>query len=222
MGSLQAQSGHLDVAGQRRHGVREVRGQRLPGLEVTPRAPGRAASGRAAECARPIPGSTRRSKRWSRSTPCVQPCASSRVRSAVVLAGPGKQPAGQRAVIEAGAAGEDRQAAAARGSRRWRERRRARSRAAVYSSVGSAMSIRWCGMPRRSGDWHLVGADVEAAIDGGRIAVDDLAVEAFGHAISASELLPVAVGPSTARTGFMPGLLSLRRTDRPAIRCSRR
>ena len=41
------------------------------------------------------------------------------------------------------------------------------------------MSIRWCGMPRRSGCRHLVGADVEAAIDGRRIAVDDFAAVAL-------------------------------------------
>ena len=30
-------------------------------------------------------------------------------------------------------------------------------------------------------DRHLVGADVEAAVDGGRVAVDDLAIEPRGH-----------------------------------------
>ena len=36
-------------------------------------------------------------------------------------------------------------------------------------------------MPRRSAERHLVGADVEAAIDGGRIAVDDLAAVPLGE-----------------------------------------
>ena len=58
-----------------------------------------------------------------------------------------------------------------------RARHRARTAPPCRSSVGSTMSIRWCGMPRRSRQRHLVGADVEAAIHGGRVAVDDLAAE---------------------------------------------
>ena len=49
---------------------------------------------------------------------------------------------------------------------------------------------------------HLVGADVEAAIDGGGVAVDDLAAVPLGQR-RPSALFPDAVGPSTARTrGF--------------------
>jgi hypothetical protein len=45
----------------------------------------------------------------------------------------------------------------------------------------------------------LVGADVEPAVDGGGIAVEDLAVEPAASA-SPSALFPDAVGPSTAST----------------------
>ena len=50
-------------------------------------------------------------------------------------------------------------------------------------------------MPRCSVERHLVRADVEAAVDGGRIAVDDLAAVAARASASASALLPDAVGP---------------------------
>ena len=44
---------------------------------------------------------------------------------------------------------------------------------------------------------HLVGADVEAAIDGGGVAADDLSVEAFGES-EAERALARGVGPRIA------------------------
>ena len=129
-------------------------------------------------CARPRRGSTR-------AQPAVQPLGprfvrrsrSSRARSAVSRLGPGKQPADQRAVVEAGAADENRQLAA-RGDVADRRRRFARvaRRRVLLGRIGDVDQ-----MVRNAlllGERHLVGADVEAAIHGGRVAADDFAVEA--------------------------------------------
>ena len=147
----------------------------------TPRAPARAACDRAAECAPPTPDP--RAAPCGAGTPRLAGRQSPRAARAAPAsrAGPGKQAAGQRPIVEPGAADDESAAGRARECRGSPRQRRARSCAAVYSSVGSTMSIRWCGMPRRSADRHLVGADVEAAIDRGRVAVDDLAAEPLGQ-----------------------------------------
>src|SRR3954470_12824455 len=78
--------------------------------------------------------------------------------------------------------------------------------AAVYSSVGSAMSIRWCGMPRRS-----AGAILSVPMSNPRYtAVESqltMSPPNCSAIASASALFPVAVGPRIATTsGFIGSL----------------
>ncbi len=112
-------------------------------------------------------------------TPRRSAIASSRARSARVAAGPGNSPRVSARIVEAGAADEDRQAPARvdvadRVGRVARELRRR----VLVGRIGDVDQVMRDAAP--VGRRHLVGADVEAAIDGGRIAVDDLAAEALG------------------------------------------
>src|SRR5687768_4026670 len=97
-----------------------------------------------------------------------------------IFAGPWKQAAGQRAIVEPGAAGENRQLP-------------------PFMNAGNdpsrvARIVRGGVLLRRAGDVdqvmrnaaalmqrNLIGADIEPAIDGSGIAVDDLAVESLGN-----------------------------------------
>ena len=97
-----------------------------------------------------------------------------------VAPGPGKQAARQRAVVEAGAADENRQPAARVDVADHRRRvARVLRRGVLVGRIDDVDQVMRDAAPL--GDRHLVGADVEAAIDGGRIAVDDLAAEALGE-----------------------------------------
>ena len=131
------------TSGNRRRRLGEMRGQRPAGQEEHFQRADDAASRSRGWMRAADAGSTRAQhpmqKRRRRGASAIR---SSRARSAASRPGPGKQPARQRAVVEAGAADQDRQRGRARGCR---GSPRAASRAycaAVYSSVGSTMSIR--------------------------------------------------------------------------------
>ena len=120
-------------------------------------------------------GATARSRSTSGSSPTARNSASSRARTAGSdgSASVG-EPARDRAEVQPGAAGEDRDPAAARRSRPAPRRAWAAKSATVNGSSGSTRSRPWCGMPRRSAERRLRGPDVEAAIDLARVGGDDL------------------------------------------------
>ena len=97
-----------------------------------------------------------------------------------VARGPRKEPARQRSVVQAGAADQDRQAAA-RGDVADDGRRLARipRRRVLLGRIGDVDQV--MGNALAGGRRHLVGADVEAAVDGRRVTADDLAVEPVGE-----------------------------------------
>ena len=141
---------------------------------------------------------------WS--SPRRSPIRSSRARSAASAAGPGNRPARQRAEVEAGAADENRHAAAGvngpdgdGGIARVARRRVDLGRLDDVDEVMRDALLRF--------GRHLVGADVEAAIDRGRIAVDDLAAEV------------VAPPPAPARSCRSPSVRGWPR--RRAVRLAR-
>ena len=70
----------------------------------------------------------------------------------------------------------------------------------MQASSGQTMSIMWCGIEGALFARGLGGADLHLAVDGDGVAADDLAVELFGEA-SASEVLPLAVGPARTMSG---------------------
>ena len=118
-----------------------------------------------------------------------------------VALGPGEQAVEQGAQIEPRAAGDHGQAPRAAISASTARPRRAYS-PAVNTSSGSAISIKWCGIPRISAGGKLGGADIEVAIDLQRIAVDHFAARTgSGDQQMASSLLPEPVGPTTATRG---------------------
>ena len=111
----------------------------------------------------------------------MQPLRAARIRDAIqpraqllVRARPGKQTAGQRTVIEAGAAGENGQFAArvniADGCRSVMRKLSGRVHLRRIRDVDEMVRNPAPGLHRQ-----LVGADVEATIDRRRIAVDDFA-----------------------------------------------
>ncbi len=104
-----------------------------------------------------------------------EPCA-----HRLVAAGPREESAGQRPVVEAGAADEDRLLAARRDVAN-----DGRGVACVVRSGVLLRRIRDVHHVMRNalllGERNLVGADVEHPVDGGRIAGDDLAVEVPGE-----------------------------------------
>ena len=78
--------------------------------------------------------------------------------------------------------------------------------------------MRWCGNPSLLREWHLVGADVEAAVDGRRIATDDLAAEPFRQR-ERERALPGRGGTENGDDFVEPGLQPHRVTashSRPA------
>src|SRR5206468_6021068 len=90
------------------------------------------------------------------------------------------QAAGQGAKIKAGATGQDRQLAARVHVANYRRGvARVLRRGVLLGRIDDVDQVMRdaAAIGRRD----LVGADVEAAIDGGRIAIDDLAVEALGE-----------------------------------------
>ncbi len=163
---------------QRRHGVGEVRRERPARQRVDleranhPLAIGGLnARGRRGIHARQHAGAARR-RRAARHP--FQPRPQGRIgrRS-------GKQPAREGAEVEAGAADEDRQPAApvdvADGRRRVAREPRG---GVLVGGIDDVDEVVRDAAPL--GDRHLVGADVEAAVDGRGVAVDDLAAEALG------------------------------------------
>src|SRR6185436_14669383 len=89
----------------------------------------------------------------------------------------------------------------------------AAKRAAVYTSVGSAMSIRWCGMPRRSSIGTL---SVPMSKPRYTAVESQLTISPPNRPASDSPraLLPHAVGPSTATTsGRSAGATSAEHVD---------
>ena len=97
-----------------------------------------------------------------------------------VLAGPGKQPSRQRPIVEPGPADQNRHAAA----RQDVADRGGRVARVVGGAVFGGRLDDVDEMVRDAaliGDRHLVGADVEAAVDRRRIAVDDLAAKPLGE-----------------------------------------
>jgi hypothetical protein len=96
-----------------------------------------------------------------------------------ITSGTGKESARQRTVVEAGAADHERQSAA----RDHLTDDPARILSVLRSSVLARRINDVDQMMRDAatlGRRHLVGADVEAAVDGCRVAVDDLAAVALG------------------------------------------
>ena len=124
-------------------------------------------------------GSTLRSIRCRNVTSRRSAIDSSRRRSAASRAGTRKQPARQRAEVEAGAADQNRQPPARLDvADRGRGIARVLRGRVVVGRIGDVDQVVRDAAP--IADRDLVGADVEAAIDGGRVAVDDLAAVALG------------------------------------------
>ena len=98
----------------------------------------------------------------------------------LVRTGPGKQPTRQRAIVEPRAPHENRQPVARMNVPNGRRRVARELRRGVH--LGRVRDVDQ--MVRDAAPIflrHLVGADVEAAVDRRRIAIDDLAVVAFGQ-----------------------------------------
>jgi hypothetical protein len=111
--------------------------------------------------------------RCSHSTPLLVALAASRSRKLASLA------ARQRAVIKARTPDEDRQLAARVNVGDHRSGVSSIPRRGVLlGGIGNVDEVMRDAAPFSHRD--LVGADVEASIHGGRVAVDDLAVESFG------------------------------------------
>ena len=170
-------------AGERVHLERALDALRVGAARAAPRSPDRRARARRAAPASPSAAARASSSRAHR-----------RDRPAAAR----DSPSVQRLEVEHRAADQQRQRGRARGSRAIARSASARKRAAEYASVGSTMSIRWCGTARARRRVGLRGADVHAAVDLRRVDADDLDRRSARRAPARARSCPTRSGPSAA------------------------